>query len=139
MCITNLSVKQCINEQDRCPGPSMGVMMDPKPLYPKQYHPVVIDKTRDLSGRAHHVTRTSRPTRYFLTDFSNAKQFQPEADRAAGKIPGSPAEREPPELRYSTSGETIDPFPEDVYYLGAMFREWMKVSLHKIVDKRHGY
>jgi len=45
---------------------NLNIMMDPKPLFPKMFHPQEPSRAIDFKGRLKHYTRTARPTKYYL-------------------------------------------------------------------------
>ncbi|KAH8107784.1 hypothetical protein BXZ70DRAFT_912609 [Cristinia sonorae] len=98
---------------------TMEMMLDPVSLYPEMYHPIAPGRSRDLSSQAHHTTRTVQPSKYYFTDFGNAKKYKPDDDRLAGPV-SMGLQQQPPEFRHSSQAQ--DPFPTDVYYLGDMIR-----------------
>ncbi|KAH9983844.1 kinase-like domain-containing protein [Russula vinacea] len=51
------------------------IMLDPSGMYPKGFHPVQIDRSRDFRGTAKRFTRTWRPTRYYLIDFGLSRRY----------------------------------------------------------------
>lgn len=103
----------------------MDIMMDPAPLFPDMFHPTVHDRSRTLAHHAEHTTRTRHPPRYYLTDFSNAKRYKPEAERLAAPVMGLSDSLKSPEFKDFRDMDRTpprDPFPTDVYYLGNMIR-----------------
>lgn len=106
---------------------NLNIMMDPKPLYPKMYHPAFTLRTRDLRGTAKHYTRTTRPTKYYFIDFGISRKYQLGDDHPL-EYPIFGGDKSVPE--FQESDEARDPFPTDIYYLGNLVREdLLKVGL----------
>lgn len=96
------------------------IMMDAAPMYPDFYHPIVMDRTLDYTGKARYTTRTRNPPKYYLTDFGISKRLDPEAnlESVVDEIHSGGGDKDAPEQ----SQETTDgnPFATDVYHLGSM-------------------
>ncbi|KAI0358582.1 hypothetical protein OH77DRAFT_1502437 [Trametes cingulata] len=96
------------------------IMFDPRPIYPNMFHPRVPDRARDWNRRAKHYTRTSHPVKYYFIDFGLSRQYDPtQGPPREHPIPGG--DKTVPEFK-NWSGELLDPFPTDIYYLGNMIR-----------------
>ncbi|KAH9914996.1 hypothetical protein B0H21DRAFT_828220 [Amylocystis lapponica] len=102
---------------------NLNIMMDASTIFPKLYHPRIQLRTRDFSGMAKHLTRTERPTKYYVIDFGLSRKFDP-ADPHPTVPPALGGDRTVPEFQdRSHLDEPQNPFPTDVYYLGNMVRE----------------
>lgn len=99
---------------------NLNIMVDPRPLYPKMYHPHFPRRTRDMRGTAKHHTRTWRPTRYYFIDFGISRRYDPE-DRSPREDPIWGGDKTVPE--FQDSDDPRDPFATDIYYLGNLIRE----------------
>ena len=100
-------------------------MLDPSEMYPKGFHPVQINRSRDFRGRAKRFTRTGRPSRYYLIDFGLSRRY---SSRNALDEPLRGGDKSAPEHLH---GILCNPFHTDVYYLGNLVRErFMKVIQH---------
>ncbi|KAJ3480775.1 hypothetical protein NLI96_g8112 [Meripilus lineatus] len=95
-------------------------MMDPRPSFPKMFHPVKISRSRDFKSRAKFYTR-KRPTQYMFIDFGLSVRFQPGQEHQA--IPVFGGDKTVPEFVWKSRKLPYDPFPADVYYLGNLIRE----------------
>ena len=98
----------------------LNIMMDPKPLYPDGYHPVLRDSKRNGKGFAKYYSRTARPTRYYLIDFGISRKYKP-SDAPFLEIPIRGGDKSVPEFNPVT--RRCDPFATDIYYLGNAIRE----------------
>jgi len=96
---------------------TLNIMMDPKPLFPKMFHPQAPHHTIDFKGRLKHFTRTARPTKYYLIDFGLSRKYNP-ADGPPLEYPIRGGDRTVPE--FQKSDDACNPFPTDVCYLGNM-------------------
>ncbi len=97
----------------------LNIMMDPRPMFPKLYHPLAIRQNRTMTGSAKHYTRTGCPTKYYFIDFGLSRRYDP----AAGPPREPPiwgADRTVPEFHRSL--DPCDPFPTDIYCLGNVIR-----------------
>ncbi|KAL0575122.1 hypothetical protein V5O48_006848 [Marasmius crinis-equi] len=98
------------------------IMMDALALYDKDFHPTFIDKTLNLKEDLHPVrTRTGRSPRYFIIDFSRARAYDPRKGLPLEPVGDPERDLGLPEAT-STSLETYNPFPADVYRLGILIR-----------------
>jgi hypothetical protein len=96
-------------------------MMDPRPLYPQGYHPIEVNRSKDLRQRAKHMTRTERPCKYFFTGFSASQTFHINSGHV--KMPyHAGKDATVPEHQYQAVGCLVDPFAVDVYCLGNFLR-----------------
>ncbi|KAH9850492.1 kinase-like domain-containing protein [Lenzites betulinus] len=96
------------------------IMYDPRPMYPRMFHPRDTERARDWKGTAKHTTRTARPVRYYFIDFGLSVKFDSnESAPRAHPIRGG--DKTAPEIVH-WNGELLDPFPTDIYYLGNMLR-----------------
>jgi hypothetical protein len=92
-------------------------MLDPSGMYPDGFHPIQINRHRDLRGRAQRFTRTDRPTRYYLIDFGLSQRY---SSRDALDVPLRGGDKTAPEHQL---GRRCNPFHTDIYYLGNLIRE----------------
>ncbi|KAH9167190.1 kinase-like domain-containing protein [Lactarius sanguifluus] len=93
------------------------IMLDPSGMYPKGYHPIQKNRSRNFKGRAKRYTRTDRPPRYYLIDFGLSRRY---SSRHVLDEPLRGGDKNAPEhLR----GGRCNPFPVDIYYLGNLVRE----------------
>ncbi|KAH9045928.1 kinase-like domain-containing protein [Lactarius deliciosus] len=93
------------------------IMFDPSGMYPKGYHPVRKNRSRDFKGRAKRYTRTDRPPRYYLIDFGLSRRY---SSRDVLDEPLRGGDKNAPE---HLGGGRCNPFPVDIYYLGNLVRE----------------
>jgi hypothetical protein len=102
-------------------------MLDPSGMYPKGFHPIKINRSRDFKGRAKRFTRTRRPTRYYLIDFGLSRRY---SSRNALDEPLRSGDKSAPEHRL---GRLYNPFQKDIHDFGNLVRErFLKV----IIDPR---
>jgi hypothetical protein len=92
-------------------------MFDASGMYPKGYHPVQFNRSLKVKGQAKQYTRTARPPRYYLIDFSLSRQY---SSRNALDEPLRGGDKSAPEHRH---GGRCNPFRTDIYYLGNLVRE----------------
>lgn len=90
-------------------------------MYPQLYHPASHRLTRDASGYAKYHTRTSRPPRYYLTDFGLSRRYDTDGKYPL-EIPIFCGDKTVPEVRKDPA-VLRNPFQTDVYYLGSMIRK----------------
>ncbi|KAI0769061.1 hypothetical protein BD413DRAFT_88122 [Trametes elegans] len=95
-------------------------MYDPRLIYPKMFHPVVTFRTRDWRGRAQHSTRTLRPVKYCYIDFGVSRRYNLE-DSPPREYPIRGGDKSAPGIVH-WEGQSLDPFPTDVYNLGKTIR-----------------
>jgi hypothetical protein len=97
-------------------------MLEPSGMYPKGFHPVKLDRNRDLKGKATAYTRTLRPPRYYLIDFGLSRRY---LTRDISDNPLRGGDKTAPE--HQSQGSS-NPFYTDVYYVGNLVRvEFMRV------------
>ncbi|KAI0040833.1 hypothetical protein FA95DRAFT_1527205 [Auriscalpium vulgare] len=106
------------------------IMLDPSGMFPIPFHPREIDRRRDWKGKVPHLTRTQRPTRYFLIDFGLSGIYPPEEGVVPLDFPTPGGDKTVPE--HANESELCNPFPVDVYYLGNLIRE-------EFIGKYHGF
>ncbi|CAL1706314.1 unnamed protein product [Somion occarium] len=99
---------------------NLNIMMDPKPIFPKLYHPAANRRTKDFSGRAKYYTRTVRPVKYYFIDFGISRQYSPD-DVHPLEDPILGGDKTVPE--FQNSNAPCDPFATNIYYLGNLIRE----------------
>ena len=97
----------------------LNIMMDPRPIYPKMYHPQSTFANCDGEGSAPHTTRTWQPVKYYLIDFGLSRKFA-EDDPSPREYPIWGGDKTVPE--FQVSDDEMDPFPTDIYYLGNLIR-----------------
>ena len=92
-------------------------MFDASQMYPEGYHPVQLNRNRNLKGQAKRCTRTARPPRYYFIDFGLSRRY---TSRDALDEPLRGGDKSAPEHR---RGERCNPFRTDIFYLGNLVRE----------------
>lgn len=97
------------------------VMLDPRAMYPKMYHPRCRDMNRDFTGTARHYSRTERPTKYYYVDFGLSRKYSPD-EYPPRELPILGGDKSVPEFQGEGYDEAVDPFPTDIYYLGNLIR-----------------
>ena len=109
-------------------------MMDPRPTFPKMYHPGRPIMSRDFKGLAKHHTRTARPTKYYLIDFGLSRMYNP-GDGEPQEIPiRGGGDKTVPEFQGRGEFKPCNPFPTDIYYIGNLVREdFLQVSFSCLV------
>ena len=106
------------------------IKFDPSGMYPKGFHPVRLNRSRDFKGRAKSYTRTQRPTRYYLVDFGSSHRYN---SRNALDDPLPGGDNTAPEQQLEG---LYNPFRTDIYDLGNVIRErFLKVSTEVLVSK----
>ncbi|KAI0081935.1 hypothetical protein K474DRAFT_1586596 [Panus rudis PR-1116 ss-1] len=103
-----------------CDGNGRNIMMDPKPMFPKLYHPSSPTRNRDLTGSAKHYTRTKRPPKYYIIDFGLSRKYEHRRE-PIGELLIMGGDKSAPE--FEDLRRRWDPFKLDIYYLGNMIRE----------------
>ena len=98
------------------------IMMDPKPTFPKLYHPRSDRQNQNFKGTAKYYTRTARPTKYLFIDFGISRKYNPE-DGVPSELPILSGDRTVPEFQGRGEYQPWNPFPTDIYYVGNMIRE----------------
>ena len=101
---------------------NLNIMMDPRNMFPKMFHPASNNMSLDWKGSAKYYSRTQRPTKYYIIDFGLSDKFNPE-DGPPSAWPIESGDRTVPEFRNKAAWKNHDPFPTDVYYLGNLIRE----------------
>jgi hypothetical protein len=91
-------------------------MLDPSGMYPKGFHPVQINRSRDFRGKPQRYNRTQRPPRYYLIDFSLSRSY---FSRNALDEPLL-GDMSAPEHQHK---RPCNPFFTDIYHLGNVIRE----------------
>ncbi|KAI0265921.1 kinase-like domain-containing protein [Gloeopeniophorella convolvens] len=94
------------------------IMLDPTRMYPRGFHPVQINRSKDFKGRAMRYTRTATAPRYYLIDFGLSRQY---ASRDVMEMPLRGGDKTAPE--HQTPGRQCNPFQTDIYYLGNLVHE----------------
>ncbi|KAL0947779.1 hypothetical protein HGRIS_013855 [Hohenbuehelia grisea] len=103
---------------------TLNVMMDPRPLYPRLYHPFQDWMKADLSGYASHRHRTRHPVKYYLIDFGFARHYKTR-DPPPRQAPRWGGDKSVPEHQ---SSAPCNPFAVDVYCLGNLIRQEFTVG-----------
>ncbi|KAJ7502438.1 hypothetical protein B0H11DRAFT_1907015 [Mycena galericulata] len=104
-------------------GQSLNIMMDATPLYPKPYHPIRRERSRNFKHGVSTLTRTQRPVKYHLIDFGLSRKDSTGVHAGASIIVGG--DKTVPEFRIIPGREILlecDPLPTDVYYMGNLIR-----------------
>lgn len=100
---------------------TLNIMMDPKPMFPELYHPVLPMMRRDFKGYVRPYSRTARPVKYYWTDFGLSVRFDPQ-DANPVAMPVLGGDKTVPE--YIKNPRTpCNPFRVDVYNVGNLIRE----------------
>lgn len=97
----------------------LNYMMDPTALYPRHFHPVETDRSRDFKSKAKHYRRTSHPVSYVIIDFGISRRYQ-SSEMPPLEPPILGGDKSAPEFK--KSAEPCNPFPTDVYYVGNFIR-----------------
>jgi len=106
------------------------IKFDPSGMYPKGFHPVQLNRSRDFKGRAKRYTRTQRPTRYYLVDFGSSRRYN---SRNALDEPLPVGDNSAPEQQLE---RLCNPFRTDIYDFGNVIRErFLKVSTDVLVSQ----
>ncbi|KAI0073864.1 hypothetical protein K474DRAFT_1686011 [Panus rudis PR-1116 ss-1] len=98
----------------------LNILQDPRPTFPKMYHPRVTRMTYDFRRLVTYHTRTARPTKYFFIDFGLSRRYNPK-DGPPLEPPIRGGDKTVPEFKDSVA--PVNPFPTDIYYLGNLIRE----------------
>ena len=110
------------------------IMLDPSEMYPKGFHPVQINRSRDFKSNLRKFNRTRRPPRYYLIDFGLSRQY---SSRNALDDPLRGGDKSAPEHQL---GSRCNPFHTDIYHLGnlvrerfikVMFESWFFACVHR--------
>lgn len=101
------------------------IMMDARPLYPQDHHPVQLRYCPDNVHDAIPLSRMDHPVRYFFIDFGISHGF--EAHTPPMLLGRKGRNQQVPELSNTIP---YDAFKVDVYALGDVFsKEFTEVSL----------
>lgn len=101
-------------------------MMDPNPILHEGFHPTNVSKTYDYSRKTNPRSRTTHPTKYFIVDLGDAREYSIKAERLCEH--DLPREPTAPELQTMVS-LPYDPFAADVCALGHLLKtEFLNVS-----------
>ncbi|KAH8107741.1 hypothetical protein BXZ70DRAFT_884754 [Cristinia sonorae] len=110
----------------------LNIMMDPRPMFPKMYHPVNTVLTRDHQDLVGHYSRTFRPVKYYLIDFGISRVYDA-SETSPREHPIFGGDKSVPEFQYSI--DPCDPFATDVYYIGNVVRaRFMTVRSFRIIS-----
>ena len=100
------------------------IKLDPSGMYPKGFHPVQLNRSKDFKGRAKRYTRTQRPTRYYLVDFGSSCRYN-SRNALDEPLPGG-GDNAAPEKQLE---RPCNPFHTDIHDFGNVIRErFLKVS-----------
>ncbi|CAL1707719.1 unnamed protein product [Somion occarium] len=99
---------------------SKNFMMDPKPLYLDMFHPMDPSKTYDFTHQVKHRSRTAHPTKYYIVDLGDAREYSANSDKLCETA--LPREKSSAPEHHVPEQTPYDPFATDVYDLGDMFR-----------------
>ncbi|KAI0364011.1 kinase-like protein [Pilatotrama ljubarskyi] len=92
------------------------IMMDARPLYPNDHHPVRLHRALDAIRDANPLPRSDHPVKYYYVDFGLSVHFPEGASpRVIGRVG---RDMEIPEL---SSDVPYDAFKADIYALGNLF------------------
>ncbi|KAH8103569.1 kinase-like domain-containing protein [Cristinia sonorae] len=92
------------------------IMMDGRPLFPEDHHPVLTSQTPDVSRDATHLKRLQHPVKYYYVDFGLSTHFK---DGEPPYVLGTKgADQSAPELSDETP---YNAFMLDVYVLGHVY------------------
>lgn len=98
--------------------------MDASTLFPKNFHPVVIDRAREDPGfhKARQLRRASqiRIVRYYHIDYSDSVSFS-DGQTMIGSHVGQRDHSQP--LHDTAHKPICDPFEIDIHMLGNVFRD----------------
>ncbi len=100
------------------------IMMDASPLYDGvPAHPIDSDMKYDWSGKSSPKTRTRRPVKYYFIDFDLCHRYDGSEPLTVTTLalPRRGGQSKVPEFE-SNPGGPWDPFPVDVFRLGATLR-----------------
>ncbi|KAF6743542.1 hypothetical protein DFP72DRAFT_827633 [Ephemerocybe angulata] len=101
---------------------TFNLMMDATDMYPDGFSATWHGMKKDWSGPVHNkYTRTEKPPKYYLIDFSRSTHFaQGNTHRECISVPDTTV----PELFQFPYKYAIDPFAVDVYCAGNMLRQY---------------
>ena len=111
----------------------MNIMMDPRPIFPKMYHPHALERNRDYQGFAPVTNRTRNPVKYYFIDFGLSRRYDVDNTSPREK-PIWGGDKTVPE--FQGSNDPVDPFPTDIYYIGNLIREHFLVVSHSDLSSR---
>ncbi|KAK7692956.1 hypothetical protein QCA50_004597 [Cerrena zonata] len=97
----------------------LNFMMDPNPILHEGFHPTNVSKTYDYSRKTNPRSRTTHPTKYFIVDLGDAREYSIKAERLCEH--DLPREPTAPELQTMVS-LPYDPFAADVCALGHLLK-----------------
>jgi serine/threonine protein kinase len=93
------------------------IMLDPSGMYPKGFHPIQINRSKNFQGKLQRYDRTQRPPCYYLIDFGLSRQY---SSRNALDDPLRGGDKSAPEHQHN---RRCNPFHTDIYHLGNLVRE----------------
>lgn len=112
----------------------LNVMLDAKPMYTVQWHPVAPLYNRNFTGRSKHYSRTERPPKYYYIDFGLSRKYNPD-DGPPRELPIFGGDKSVPEFQDEGYNKPADPFATDVYYLGNLIRTtFLEVRCFRLVS-----
>ena len=96
-------------------------MMDASSLFPKGFHPSMVNRSIDLESSAKCYSRSavSTPVRYYYIDFGISSRFEG-GERSRLVLGMDCLDKDVPELSYEVP---YDPFKVDIFVLGNFFDE----------------
>ncbi|KII88221.1 hypothetical protein PLICRDRAFT_110166 [Plicaturopsis crispa FD-325 SS-3] len=97
---------------------AMNIMMDAAPLYPRGFHPVRRDYSRDAIHELTPLSRLNNPVRYYFTDFGLSTQFAPDQPPFVVGVKGR--DKEVPELSRDIP---YNAYKVDIFILGNLYRK----------------
>ncbi|KAI0351979.1 kinase-like protein [Trametes cingulata] len=92
------------------------IMMDARPLYPNDHHPVRMHRAPDAIHDAIPLSRSDHPVKYYYVDFGLSVHFPEGASSRVVGVVGR--DKEIPEL---SADVPYDAFKADIYALGNLF------------------
>ncbi|THH20527.1 hypothetical protein EUX98_g8563 [Antrodiella citrinella] len=112
------------------------IMMDARPLYPEDHHPVHTHLSPDVRNQARHLSRTESPVKYYYIDFGMSTYFR------EGEPPyvlgAKGADQDAPELsnKYPYNPYMLDIFILGHTYLGLSFLEPLITAMMHVQPER---
>ncbi|KAI0744016.1 hypothetical protein C8Q80DRAFT_1184545 [Daedaleopsis nitida] len=100
----------------------LNVMMDSRPILPKQFHPQSPRMSLDFRHFVSPRSRTRYPVKYYFTDFGHSRRYGPE-NKNPLEVPLLGGDKTVPEFRNDKSTPR-NPFHTDVYYMGNLVRRY---------------
>ena len=103
----------------------LNVMMDPRPVFPDIFHPVIPDSNRKNTGYPRFSRRTKHPVKYYIIDFGLCRKFNAD-DTNPLDWPAMGGDKTVPEFGlpdHFDDSVRMNPFPTDIYYAGNIVRE----------------